>query len=78
MHTRPAAAYGVGLCSNHGFLDGNKRTAYVVAETFLDLNGYEVTASEEPVVRTMLELASSSDARSATDEVVPIFYREFR
>jgi death on curing protein len=53
-----AAAYAFGLCNNHGFLDGNKRTAYVVAETFLDLNGYEMTASDEPVVRTMLAVAS--------------------
>jgi death-on-curing protein len=59
-----AAAYGFGLCNNHGFLHnrgfrrGNKRTAYVVAETFLDLNGYAVTASDEQVVRTMLAVAS--------------------
>ena len=53
-----AAAYAFGLCNNHGFLDGNKRTAYVVAETFLDLNGCAMTASDEPVVRTMLAVAS--------------------
>jgi death on curing protein len=56
---RLAAAYAFRLCNKHGFLDGNKRTALVVAETFLDLNGFEVTASDEQVVRTMLELASS-------------------
>lgn len=54
-----AAAYTFGLCNNHGFLDGNKRTAYVVAETYLDLNGYAMTASDEPVVRTMLAVASA-------------------
>ena len=53
-----AAAYGFGLCNNQGFLDGKKRTAYVVAETFLDLNGYAVTASDEQVVTTMLAVAS--------------------
>jgi death-on-curing protein len=53
-----AAAYAFGLCNNHGFLDGNKRTAYVVAETFLDVNGYAVTASDEQVVTTMLAVAS--------------------
>lgn len=53
-----AAAYAFGLCKNHGFLDGNKRTAYVVAETFLDLNGYAVEASDEEVVSTMLAVAS--------------------
>jgi death-on-curing protein len=53
-----AAAYAFGICNNHGFLDGNKRTAYVVAETFLDLNGYAMTASDEQVVLTMLAVAS--------------------
>lgn len=53
-----AAAYAFGLCRNHGFLDGNKRTAYVVAETFLDLNGYAMNASDEAVVSTMMAVAS--------------------
>ncbi|MGD0913484.1 MAG: type II toxin-antitoxin system death-on-curing family toxin [Terracidiphilus sp.] len=53
-----AAAYAFGLCGNHGFLDGNKRTAWVVAETFLDLNGYAVDAPDEAVVSTMLAVAS--------------------
>ncbi len=53
-----AVAYAFGLSSNHGFLDGNKRTAYVVAETFLDLNGYMMDAPDEAVVSTMLAVAS--------------------
>ncbi|MGB8261595.1 MAG: type II toxin-antitoxin system death-on-curing family toxin [Terracidiphilus sp.] len=55
---RLAAAYAFRLCGNHGFLDGNKRTAWVVAETFLDLNGYAVDAPDEAVVSTMLAVAS--------------------
>lgn len=53
-----AAAYAFGLCNHHGFLDGKKRTAYVVAETFLDLNGYAMEAGDEGVVNTMLAVAS--------------------
>ena len=53
-----AAAYAFGLGKNHGFLDGNKRTAYVVAETFLDLNGCAMEASDAEVVSTMLAVAS--------------------
>ena len=62
-----AAAYAFGLCNCHGFLDGNKRTAYVVAETFLDLNGYRVDATDEQVVNTMLSTASGvmSEAKLA-------------
>ncbi len=40
-----AAAYAYGLARNHGFLDGNKRTAYVVALVFLLANGFELIAS---------------------------------
>ncbi|MEL7421183.1 MAG: type II toxin-antitoxin system death-on-curing family toxin [Cyanobacteria bacterium J06555_3] len=40
-----AAAYGYGITQNHPFIDGNKRTAYVVMRTFLKLNGYDIQAS---------------------------------
>jgi death-on-curing protein len=40
-----AAAYGYGLAQNHGFIDGNKRTAYVVTRLFLVLNGSDISAS---------------------------------
>jgi len=53
-----AAAYAFGLCNSHGFFDGNKRTAYVVAETFLDLNSFAMKATDEEVVETMLAVAS--------------------
>ncbi len=39
-----AAAYGYGIARNHGFTDGNKRTAYVVTRLFLRLNGFDLTA----------------------------------
>ncbi|MEN8246625.1 MAG: type II toxin-antitoxin system death-on-curing family toxin [Thermodesulfobacteriota bacterium] len=39
-----AAAYGFGLARSHGFMDGNKRTAYVVTRLFLVLNGLDVNA----------------------------------
>ena len=39
-----AAAYGYGLARNHGFIDGNKRTAYVITRLFLVLNGRDIDA----------------------------------
>lgn len=39
------AAYGYGIARNHGFIDGNKRTAYVITRLFLVLNGYDIFAS---------------------------------
>ena len=38
------AEYGYGIARNHGFIDGNKRTAYVVTLVFLVLNGHDLTA----------------------------------
>ncbi|MBL8671708.1 MAG: type II toxin-antitoxin system death-on-curing family toxin [Alphaproteobacteria bacterium] len=58
--TELAAAYAFGIARNHPFIDGNKRTAFVGAATFLAVNGYEMTASEPEVVTTILKLAEGS------------------
>jgi death-on-curing protein len=55
-----AAAYAVGITLNRAFLDGNKRTAWVAAETFLLKNGYELFASERDGVMTMLAVADGT------------------
>src|SRR5258708_10325451 len=39
-----AACYAGGILRNHPFLDGNKRTAWLLRVTSLDLNGYDVEA----------------------------------
>lgn len=57
---RLAAAYAKGIVANHPFVDGNKRTAFVVALTFLRLNGLEVTASKEDRVLTFWNLADGA------------------
>ena len=56
--TELAASYGFGLARNHPFVDGNKRTAFVVCELFLDLNGWELTASDVDCVLIMLDVAA--------------------
>jgi death-on-curing protein len=53
-----AAAYAYGISRNHGFLDGNKRTAFVVAYVFLLDHGYELMASDQDTVSTMLAVAA--------------------
>ena len=53
-----AASYGYGISRNHPFNDGNKRTAFVVAELFLMLNGYELVADDGECVLIMLDVAS--------------------
>ena len=53
-----AAAYAYGIARNHPFADGNKRTAAVVAETFLMLNGHALGASDAELVVAVLALAA--------------------
>ena len=53
-----AAAYGFGLAKNHGFSDGNKRTAFVAVELFLMLNGWQLSASDTDAVLAMLAVAA--------------------
>lgn len=53
-----AASYAFGIARNHPFVDGNKRTAAVVSETFLMLNGFALTATDAEVVVTFVALAA--------------------
>ncbi|NJM72127.1 MAG: type II toxin-antitoxin system death-on-curing family toxin [Scytonema sp. RU_4_4] len=52
------AAYAYGIVKNHPFVDGNKRTAYVVMRTFLKLNGYDIQASNEEKYQIWIDLAA--------------------
>lgn len=54
---RLAAAYAFGIVKNHPFIDGNKRTGYVVMETFLIRNGFELRADPVDKYITFLSLA---------------------
>ncbi len=53
-----AASYAFGLAKNHPFVDGNKRTAYVLMRLFLIRNGIDLTASREDRYYAMLALAA--------------------
>jgi len=60
-----AAKYTAGIVQNHPFIDGNKRTGFVVGVLFMELNGYRFTASEEAAAQAVLELAAGTmDERS--------------
>ena len=52
-----AASYAFGIARDHPFLDGNKRTSFVVCRTFLILNGRDLDATQEAKYRTFLALA---------------------
>ncbi len=53
-----AASYAYGIARNHPFINGNKRTAFVVSRLFLKLNGVNLTASQEEKYNTYLNLAA--------------------
>lgn len=55
-----AAAYTVGIVRNHPFIDGNKRTGFVVGILFLELNGYRFSATEADAAQAVLALAAGA------------------
>lgn len=54
------AAYGFGLAKNHGYVDGNKRVAYMAMFVLLHLNGLDLVASEPDAVVTMTDVAAGA------------------
>lgn len=71
-----AAALAYSLAMNHPFIDGNKRVAHGAMATFLDVNGFKVTASVDEQESVFLSLAASELSRDAftdwlTRHVVP-------
>ncbi len=64
LHTL-AAAYAFGIARNHPFVDGNKRTAWTVARTFLAVNGRRITPDRVEAVEHMVQLADGTLDESA-------------
>ena len=67
-----AASYAFGIARNHPFVDGNKRTAAVVSETFLALNGGTLQASDAELVVAFVALA----AGELSEDELTIWFRE--
>lgn len=55
-----AALYTAGIVHNHPFVDGNKRTGFIVGILFLELNGYRFNATEEAAAQAVLALAAGT------------------
>lgn len=53
-----AASYAFGFARNHPFLDGNKRTAFVTMELFLDVNGWIFNADDASCITAIEDLAA--------------------
>jgi death-on-curing protein len=67
-----AAAYAYGLARNHGFVDGNKRTAWIAARLFLTDNGYRLAFDKVEAVKMVEALA----AGSLSEEALALWFRE--
>ena len=52
-----AALYAAGVVKNHPFVDGNKRTGFILSELFLNANGWSLYATDEDVIACVLLLA---------------------
>lgn len=57
-----AAVLAHGIAESQVFIDGNKRTAWAALRTFLNVNGYDVTASQAERAEWILELSSGGTA----------------
>jgi death-on-curing protein len=69
---RLAASYAFGIARNHAFIDGNKRTALVVSEGFLRVNGMKVVSTPEEKYFTFVNLAEGS----LTEEELTTWFTE--
>jgi death-on-curing protein len=55
-----AALYTAGIVRNHPFIDGNKRTGFVIGVLFLELHGFVFKASEADATQAVMALAAGT------------------
>src|ERR1700686_4738797 len=55
-----AALYTAGIVRKHPFVDGNKRTGFVIGVLFLELHGFDFRASEADATQAVMDLASGT------------------
>jgi death-on-curing protein len=60
-----SAAYTSGIVGNHPFVDGNKRTGFLLGILFLELNGFSFAASQESATQVIISLAAREMTESA-------------
>lgn len=67
------AAYLYGITRNHPFSDGNKRTGFLAAYSFLWINGHAIEAEQSLVIAFVLSVA----AGEIEEEGATRFFRDF-
>ena len=64
-----AATYAYHLCMAHAFIDGNKRVAAAVSETFLLINGWQLDLNNAELVDMFLKIADGALLREAIEDM---------
>ena len=64
-----AATYAYHLTQAHAFIDGNKRVAAAMTETFLATNDFELRLADAQMVQLFLDIASSQLSRDEVEEM---------
>ena len=65
-----AATYAYHLTQAHAFLDGNKRVAAAVTETFLNTNDTQLLMTDDELVDFFLRIAASKINRNEIEQVL--------
>jgi death on curing protein len=68
-----AAAYLYHLAMNHPFIDGNKRTAFAVMLTFLNLNGYTLNASQEQAYNLVIQVVQKEISKEELSAFLELY-----
>ena len=55
-----AAAIGESLIMNHPFIDGNKRTGYLLMEALLRYGGHKIVASDDELYQFVINISTGS------------------
>ncbi len=73
---RKAAAVLHGMVSNHGFVDGNKRTAWLLTEVLVERSGYELAMADDAPIDDLV--VAVADRRMTFEDLVQWFRQRLR
>ena len=67
---RCAATYAYHLTQAHAFIDGNKRVAAAITETFLETNDVRLIMTDDEIVQLFLKIASGAQSRDQVEQIL--------
>ena len=63
-----AAAIGESLIMNHPFIDGNKRTGYLLMEALLRFGGYKIKSDDEELYNFVISISTGATSFEEIEE----------